>query len=202
VTKNQTDTTFKVGDRVRTNKTVEPKNRGKLGTLKVGGLYGNLAVLLDGLSDTLLFSKSELELAPKLASSAETPTTPKATPQKGDKVRATLGESVIIGTVKDFSGNGGRYQLILPDAAPTHATMGLSLDEWSIEVIREPITLPTNWGAIVQVGNATYQLLHSAIWRSSYGVNVSASGLTTIAETSPYVVLFEGIDPSKDMSVV
>jgi hypothetical protein len=117
----------------------------------------------------------------------------------GVRVKATLGDSVIYGRRIDR----GEDETIgvFPDGAKWHVWLG---PQWSIEVISEPIVLPTGRYALIQARGAIYILTSDDQWvlawvNTSHSVVRSPEEMLAYANVEPerYRVIFEGepIDP-------
>jgi hypothetical protein len=118
----------------------------------------------------------------------------KYVPKVGDKVRATLGENVLVGRVDDIGEKFGNWVSLLPDGIEDVEPYLLSgADGWHFEQF---VSVPTKFGAVIRradgrtfvhapsrIGDTVPWFANSRHWASTE--NATAGGFT---------VLFDGVD--------
>lgn len=109
----------------------------------------------------------------------------------GKRVKLTLGESVIVGTVSEERCSGVRVR---PDGSSVGLNFATTV--WTLEVLPEPIVLPTKQNALVEVGSKVYRF-NGNKWffaGNSSGGFLWPSSLKEDAERNPnnYRVIFPG----------
>ena len=125
----------------------------------------------------------------------------KYVPKVGDKVRATLGESVIVGTV-DFRSNAGDQTVVLHGISGPHPTIDRvwlwDKDNWQFEQV---VSVPTKFGAVIRRADGRAHALVDPkaadglpwVW-SSPDTEWDSWATTEEATAGGFTVLFEGVD--------
>jgi hypothetical protein len=104
----------------------------------------------------------------------------------GVRVKATLGDSVIYGRKETlYSGN----TMVRVDGAVGSIVLG---KEWNVEVIPEPIVLPTGRYALIQARGAIYILTSDDQWVLAW-VNTSQS----VVRSPEEMLAYAGIEPER-----
>ena len=105
----------------------------------------------------------------------------------GDRVRCTLGENVLVGTVQ-WVGEDGTCEVLV---APWTEIAAYPSDGWHIEKVSPP--LPTKVGAIVRHNETGHLYVRSASdhWRSIWHGGRYGDGAIALIG---FEVIFEGVD--------
>ena len=108
------------------------------------------------------------------------------TPKVGDKVRATLGESVVIGEVADtFGNNGNRIQI--DTAVESYAICDRS-DGWQFEQV---VSAPSKFGAVIRRADGkVYTRIEKDAWMDEGWCSYRNETVTA----GGFSVLFDGVD--------
>ncbi len=108
----------------------------------------------------------------------------------GKRVKLTLGDSVVVGTVRYVD---AKWVTIIAEGGKF--TVAYNVSEWTLEVLPEPIVLPTGKNAIVEFSNVRYVGDGGSFWEqvggsSIYGVAEFRKKAEKFRDT--YRVIFEG----------
>jgi len=106
----------------------------------------------------------------------------------GKRVKLTLGESVVVGTVRTVQ---SAWMTVAFEGGTT--TGSYNTQEWTYELLPEPIVLPTGKNALVEVGATAYHFDGNK-WRFGNGNFLWPSSLKEEAERrrDTYRVIFPG----------
>jgi len=116
----------------------------------------------------------------------------KYAPKVGDKVKATLGESVIVGRHTNTMHNNGVH--IAPEGSDFPVVLRIS-DGWHFEQV---VSVPTKFGAVIRRADGVVfvrdyvDFPQSAEWMKLDGSDEWE--FTTGATAGGFTVLFEGVD--------
>jgi hypothetical protein len=112
-------------------------------------------------------------------------------PKVGDKVRATLGESVIAGVVT-FADYHGLLQIKVSDEAVPVVSINRFAQGWSVEQL---VSVPTKFGAVIRRADGVlFQLVHPESLRYRWFTSDCAWAADAVATDSGFTVLFDGVD--------
>jgi hypothetical protein len=121
-------------------------------------------------------------------------------PKVGDKVRATLGESVIVGKVAEITMQNN-YPVVVDVFVGPHTFDNVALiahgsNSWLFEQV---VSVPTKFGAVIRRADGEMLILRSERnkvlthpWRFVEGGGMAATGAE--ASAGGFTVLFEGVD--------
>ena len=107
-------------------------------------------------------------------------------PKVGDKVRATLGENVLVGEVVTIA-NYELFDIALGDPRDSVVRV-FDSDGWLFEQI---VSVPSKFGAVIRRADGRlFSLVAPTIWWSDLGQSRIASEVTE----GGFTVLFDGVD--------
>lgn len=169
---------FQVGDRVKVVN--NPKRSGTVARyLGQTGTIKTKSSNFDWHLEFGPFNEDELELAIPAV-------------KIGDHVKATRGESIIVGEVYGSYPEGVYVRL---DGEPERNMALYTVDNWTIEVLPEPITLPTKRFALIGTGTATYIRGNTGWTKAFFDAHIlTPATLLEIVNRNPksYRVIFPG----------
>lgn len=175
---------FQVGDRVVVN--VVGQYEGKEASIvkietPTPPFFFNIGLKID--KYTLWFGESELTKIDAPVSLA------------GKRVKLTQGESVVFATVEPYEGDDVELRATIEGKRPV---IGFSRKDWKVEVLPEPIVLPTGKYALVMVtfgtSNKLMRRIDSHTWAETNGHFEREEWVQRAADYNPegYRVIFEG----------
>ena len=114
-------------------------------------------------------------------------------PKVGDKVRATLGETVIVGRIsRTRSINGALCQVDVVPSEDSFAKLTLEFGHWQFEQVA---SVPTKFGAVIRRADGLFAFLGDMDATRAQWWNPVAGWLFEESVTrGGFTVLFEGVD--------
>jgi hypothetical protein len=118
-------------------------------------------------------------------------------PKVGDKVRATMGESVVVGRVSDLLFQNGHFvDVVLYPSETSFAQLTLSVGRngWALEQL---VSVPTKFGAVIRRADGwVFTRAYSEPLPDGAPWFHPASGFSTEAHATAggFTVLFDGVD--------